>query len=87
MSDTVFYTHDDGSIGISIGDGRVIHPSGRIQRIDASWSRTADLCEDDLSSEAVIVLLTKIRARNRAENDMHMTETFLNLIRSIKNRK
>jgi len=86
-NEPIFYTHDDGSVGVGLGDGCVIHPSGTILRIDASWSRTANLCEDDLSSEAVVAMLAKMRARTRFDGDRKLTETLLELVRTIKDRK
>jgi hypothetical protein len=79
-----FYIGPDGSVGAGTEDGHVITSSGTTVRLTPDWHRTAEFGEDDLSTEAAVVLATKIRLCQERLVELQKTRDLIGLIKHIR---
>lgn len=78
-----FYLHVNGTIGVSLGDGRVINSLGTAVPLDRHWSRTSDFSEDDLTFPAALALASRIKARAEMQEELLRASVMVEHVRTI----
>lgn len=78
-----FYLHENGTIGVSLDDGRVINSLGSIVPLDFQWSRTGDFNEDDLTVPAALTLASRLKGRQERQEQLRRAVDFVENVRTI----